>query len=58
MSQAIYLLNICPMCQATAVGFEIVPISKPIRDTKCAFCKKKKECETCRVKAIKEAPND
>ena len=54
MSASEFILDICPICAATLLGFTLEKVAPQVKETKCAFCKKKRHCDIYRVKAEKE----
>ena len=53
MSSEINYLPLCEDCQGT-LGFIIIPESQIGEIQKCAFCKKKKLCKTCRIMSARK----
>lgn len=56
MSLTEYVVNVCPVCASSVVGFVLEKTSQqPERkETKCVFCHKKRYCDVYRLKAEKE----
>lgn len=53
-----YILEVCPLCASTIVGFNMLKLSTAMHTAKCAYCRKKKECDTYRVWAIRKEKGD
>lgn len=56
MSQTEYVVNVCPVCASSVVGFvlEKTSLQPERKETKCVFCHKKRYCDVYRLKAEKE----
>ncbi len=48
---SVHYMHVCEKCRRTTLFMYFYPTSPKVEEQKCAFCKKKRMCQYCKVSA-------